>query len=240
MGISSGPPEVTVIAPVYRNAETLEDLTGQLRQALAPLVRDFEVLFVNDASPDHSAVVLKRLAAEHRFVSVIDLERNIGQHEAIFAGLRQAAGSSVVVMDADLQDPPEAIGAMYERLRSGHCEAVFAARVGRYQSLPRMMGSWLYRALLRILTGVPSGAGGYVIMTRKLVERLLEFDCERRYLVGMIGCTGLPVSSIPVERRFRAAGGSAYSAMQRIRVASSNLICVWQCRWSQWTRHKQA
>jgi glycosyltransferase involved in cell wall biosynthesis len=226
-------PEVTVVVPVYRNARTLPELCRRLHTALAPGAASYELLFVDDACPEGSLAVLEKLARGDSSISVVALQRNTGQQRAVLAGLRLARGRVVVVMDADLQDPPEAVPLLLDGLRHGFA-AVFAGRRGSYESAPRLVTSRLFKRALHLLCGVPADAGIFVAMNRQLVRMLVSFHAPRPYLVGMIGCTGLPVSSVPVERAPRADGPSAYTSWMRFKTGL--LALMWVMIWRLGTR----
>src|SRR5438067_1542306 len=158
---------LTVVLPVYRNADTLPALHAALHRVLDAQPLDYELLFVDDACPAGSLRVLESLAARDPRVAVLALDRNVGQHRAILAGVELARGARIVVMDADLQDPPEAIPALLARLAQGP-DAVFAGRRGRYESPPRLLSSWLLKRLLWLLCGLPPDAGAFLAIHREL------------------------------------------------------------------------
>jgi glycosyltransferase involved in cell wall biosynthesis len=220
-------PELSVVVPVYRNAATLAALHLRLRAVLEPLA-PFEVLFVDDGCPEGSRAVLERLATDDPRVAALVLDRNVGQHRAVLAGLACARGEWVVVMDGDLQDPPEAIPDLL-RAASGGARAVFAGRRGAYESAGRLATSRLFKRLLHRLCGVPVDAGLFVLLHRSLVRRLLELGGPRPFVVAMIGCTGLPSVSIPVSRLPRPSGASSYNGWDRLRSAAAAL--VWVALW---------
>lgn len=215
-------PDVTVVVPVYRNRATLRRLHRRLVEALEGNGQEFEVLFVDDACPEGSLEVLRSLSAEDPRVSVLSFYRNVGQQRALMGGLASALGDRVVVMDADLQDPPEAVPRLLARLERGSA-AVFAGRRGRYESSARHLTSRLFKEALHRLSGVPADAGAFVAMDRRMVDRLLAFRESRPFLVAMIGATGLPVDSIPVRRSPRLNGRSAYSVPRRLATAGGAL-----------------
>ncbi len=210
-------PPVSVVVPVYRNAETLEELHRRLDAALGAAGVDFELVFVEDACPAGSLAVLRRLEALDPRVGVLPLPRNVGQHAAVLRGLARARGRAVVVMDADLQDPPDAVPALLARLAQGPA-AVFAGRRGRYESLGRLATSRLFKRALHVLLGLPADAGMFVAMDRRMVERVLAMDASRPFVVAMIGCAGLPLDSLPVARAPRPSGRSAYRSWRRLAV----------------------
>lgn len=224
-------PGVTVVVPVYRNTETLAELHRRLRLVLESGSLRYQIIFVDDACPDGSFVVLEKLAEIDPSVMVLALERNLGQHGAVLVGLRYAEGECVVLMDADLQDPPEAIPELLETLRGGPA-AVFAGRRGRYESAFRLFTSRVFKRLLNLLCGVPTDAGMFVAMHRQMVVCLLSFDEPGPSVVAMIGCTGLPLASIPVLRVERPTGRSAFSFRKRLRTACLAIIWVLWWKWA--------
>ncbi|MDO8671768.1 MAG: glycosyltransferase family 2 protein, partial [Dehalococcoidia bacterium] len=223
-------PEITVVVPVYRNSATLRELYSRLRQTLSARQLSYEIVFVDDACPEASLDVLREIALADERVAVLVLERNVGQHRAVLAGLSQAQGQYIVVMDADLQDPPEAIPALLSKLKEGYA-AVFAGRRGRYESRMRLFTSVLFKRLLALLSGVPPDAGMFVAMNRQMADSLLTFDASKPFVVAMIGCTRLPLTSIPVRRTQRHDGRSAYSSWKRFKTGCLALLSVVSWRW---------
>ena len=220
------PVAVSVVAPVYRNAETLAPLYERLVRALAPLSHDFELVFVDDCCPAGSPDVLRVLAARDPRVQVLTLPQNGGQHRAVMEGLAVARGSAVVVMDADLQDPPEAIPMLLAALEHQDVRAVFAGRRGRYESAGRLATSRVFKRALRTMTGLPVDAGMFVALDRRLVDTVLAMPVRRPFLVAMIGCANVAVAWIPVERDSRAIGRSGFSSWKRLTTGLSALHLV--------------
>lgn len=226
-------PDLSVVVPVYQNAETVTPLAERLERVLVAEGLSYEIIFVDDACPAGSLHVLGGLARRDPRVAVVSLERNEGQHRAVLAGLKRARGRAVATMDADLQDPPEALPAMLRQLGEGYA-AVFAGRRGRYESRARLLTSRLFKTLLHRLSGVPADAGMFVVMTRPMVASLLACRERRPFVVALIGASGLPVSSIPVERFPRPGGASTYSSWMRLttgcRALGSALLAKWATR----------
>lgn len=226
--MGSAPPEdpyISVVVPVYRNRKTLRDLYRRLCRVLDSQMRPYELLFVDDACPEASLEVLEALAGSDPRVGVLALARNVGQQRAVLAGLRYARGRCAVVMDADLQDPPEAIPALLAGLQQG-AAAVFGGRRGRYESVPRLLTSRLFKGLLHLLCGVPTDAGLFVAMNRRVIEGVLDLGGAHPHLVAMIGCIGLPLASTPVRRAPRPSGRSAYTSWARFKTAYRALAWV--------------
>jgi len=222
--------DLSIVVPVYRNEETLETLAGRLTDTLKPLAVRFEIVFVNDASPDRSQEVLCEIARKHTAVEIVELNENIGQNRAVLTGLTRASGRFALIMDADLQDPPEAIPALWRTIQETGCAAVFARRRGKYESFPRRLSSYIFKTGLRLVCGIPRDAGLFVLIGRNMIKRLLAFDTQNPYVVAMIACTGLPTVSIPVPRAMREKGTSAYTLGKRLRVGwnAGKWVLAWK------------
>lgn len=223
-------PEISILVPVYRNKDTLCDLYRRLRDVLDMHSLTFEMLFVDDACPEGSLAVLEELVQHDPRVAVLVLKRNMGQQRAVLVGLKHVRGESVVVMDADLQDPAEAIPWLLSKMQEGPA-AVFGGRRGQYESPFRLLTSRLFKKLLHLLGGVPEDAGLFVAMNRQMVERLLAFGEPKPFVLALIGCTGLPLASIPVVRAQRPIGHSAYTFWNRLKIGCLAIAWVfaWKC-----------
>ena len=218
--------EICVVVPVYRNAATVGELWRRIRDACGEHGIGVCVLFVDDASPDSSLDTLRSLAAEDDRIGVIALQRNLGQNGAVVAGLAHAVGRAVVIMDADLQDPPEAI----PRLVAGLTDfpVVFGGRRGTYQSRWRMLASHVFKRLLWVASRmrIPPDAGLFVALRGDVAEKVLASCGSHPYLVAAIARTGSAMTSVPVPRARRDGGPSAYGASELARVAWCALAAV--------------
>jgi len=211
---------LSVIAPAYRNAGTLPELHRRVKSAAGG--SGLQLILVDDASPDDSRRVISELAARDPDVEPIFLARNVGQHAAVLEGMRRARGSWTVVMDADLQDPPEAIPALLQAAADDDVDVVFAGRRGRYESRLRLLTSRLFKRTLAVATGLPSDAGMFFVANRRSVEVLTKMKGATPFVVAMIGHSGLRTRSIPVQRD-RAPAGSSYTPVMRLRSAIRGL-----------------
>ena len=218
-------PDISVVIPVYRNAPTLKALNDRLNRLFASSDLSHEIIYVEDASPDDSLAVLERIAQQDRHVAVISLVENEGQQGALLTGLSHARGDRIVTMDADLQDLPEAISELMVKQAEGF-DVVFAGRRGHYTSWLQYLTSWIFKALLHMLCGIPSDAGLFLIMNRELKQQLSEMNPARPYILGMIGCTGATMTSIAVKRAPRPIGESAYTVFKRLQLAYYGLSMV--------------
>lgn len=211
---------LSIVIPVYTNAPTLSELHRRLSAVLQHVTDRYEILFVDDACPANSITVLRELSANDEHVVVLRLAANVGQNRAVLTGLAQVRGDVAVVMDADLQDPPEAIPALLAAL-TADVAAVFAGRRGAYEGRKRLITSWLFKHSLYLLSGgrIPPDAGLFVAMRREMIVSLLAFDIPQPYVVGLIGRTQLPLRSIPVLRHANDERTSAYTARKRLVLA---------------------
>ena len=219
---------VAVVVPVYGNEPTLRPLTARLAAALDG--RDWRLRLVIDASPDDSAAVARALVAGEPRIAVTELSANVGQHRALAHGLAEERDAEVwVCLDADLQDPPEAVPLLLDRLAGGDVGAVFAGRRGAYESGFRRLTGTLHRRLAARLTGLPADAGAFLVMgpaVRRAVLRAVGAGAPS-VVLAVAGSTE-PVASLPVTRDVRPTGRSAWTGRARLRQSARSL--AWAVR----------
>jgi len=210
-------PTLTVVVPVFGNATRLPELAARLGRAVGN--RPYELLFVDDASPDAARTVIRRLAEEDPRVGGLGLHENVGQNTAVLAGLAHARGGAVVVMDGDLQDPPEAVPALLSALERNGADAVFATRRGRYESRLRLAGGRLLKRVLWALTAgaMPPDAGLFLIVRRPVAARVVATAGSDPYVLVLVARAASSVATVPVERG--PSHGSSYTSSMRVRVA---------------------
>jgi polyisoprenyl-phosphate glycosyltransferase len=216
---------ISVVIPVYNCEECLRSLCQRLEAVLSALPADHEIILVEDRGLDGSWAVIRELARQMSAVRGLRLSRNFGQHAAITAGIARSTGSHVVVMDCDLQDPPEVIAELYERAREG-IDVVFARRSHRQQSAWRRVASSLYfRFLNRFGDTLLYGSHGtFSIVTRKVADaflRLGEIDRDYLYALRWLGFTSAEVDYQQAERAF---GKSSYTLTGLVRQAVLGLL----------------
>mgnify|MGYP002778981966 CR=1 FL=1 len=220
---------IAAVAPVYRNAATLAPLADRLAVALTG--RDWVLRLVVDACPEGSADEARRLAAADDRVRATVLPVNGGQHAALARGLAAEADADVwVCLDADLQDPPEAVPLLVDRLVTGGLGAVFAGRRGTYESRLRRATGTLHRRVAARLTGLPPDAGAFVALDRTVRTTVVSEVLAGRApsVVLAVARARRPVVSLPVERAVRPAGRSAWTAGARLRQSARSL--AWAVR----------
>ena len=219
---------ISVVIPVFNNRATLAELSDRIRRTIEP-DRMLELILVDDCSADDSWSVIDEIARDSpaRIVA-IRTPHNLGQHPAILVGLQRARGAWCAVLDADLQDRPEAIADLLGA--AAGFDVVFAGRRGRHQGRVRLLTGWLYRGLLGMVSGTPADAGTFCVLRRGAVERILALPVTTPSLIAMIGLARLRAKSLPVERARRPAGHSAYSTGLRLVLAWRMLRCVFEYR----------
>lgn len=213
-------PVLSVVSPVYGCAGCLEALCERIVAAVAPSGIDFEIVLVCDASPDDAWARIVEIGARDPRVRGLRLSRNFGQHPAITAGLAHARGDWVVVMDCDLQDPPEAIPALRAAVRPG-LDAVVVQRKARKDGPLKRGFSRAFYATLSWLTGDrhdPETAN-FGIYSRRLVDAVLGMPESGRFFPLLVRWTGLPRTTIAIEHADRASGRSGYSLRGLLRLA---------------------
>jgi dolichol-phosphate mannosyltransferase len=217
--------ELSVVIPVYGCGGCVQALHERLSDALAPLVPDFEIVFVDDRSPDGAWATLAQIAASDTRVKALRLSRNFGQHAAITAGLANSDGRFTVVMDCDLQDPPEQIPHLYAKALEGY-DVVLTRRPRRRQPLLRRITGSLYFRLRKALVGgsLENNMPNLSILSRKVVDAFLTVrDRDRQYLL-IVDWLGFRQAVIDVTQDERYAGRSAYGFGALLRVAIDGIF----------------
>jgi polyisoprenyl-phosphate glycosyltransferase len=214
-------PQLSWLAPLYRTRAFVEPLCARIDAASAALGLRHEIVLVDDACPERSAEEAARIAPRHP-LRLVRLERNGGQDAALHRGLAECRGEWIVMLDADLQDPPEAVQWLWPDARAG-TEVVFANRHGAYEGRARLITSWLYRRLAGQLGRLPAGAGLFVLLHRR-VAKVVAAAPLGGSLLATIAAVPARRSSVPVRRDVRASGQSAYRGLARTRKALRTLF----------------
>jgi dolichol-phosphate mannosyltransferase len=213
--------ELSVIIPVFNEESNILALHQRLTKTLVSLNLPYELIFVNDGSIDRSIFLLKGLATNDTRVKFIDFSRNFGHQVAVSAGLEKCNGEKIVIIDADLQDPPELITSLYTKLNEGF-DVVYAKRISRKGEtwLKRQTASWFYRMLKKITNvEIPLDTGDFRIMTRKIVDILKTMPERHKFLRGQIAWVGFNQSFLEYEREERMAGSTGYTYQKMLRFA---------------------
>jgi glycosyltransferase involved in cell wall biosynthesis len=211
---------ISVVAPVFNEHSTLPELHRRLTEVLAPL-GPYEIVLVDDGSIDGSWDTLLELAARDSHLRLLRLSRNFGHQAALSAGLDAARGEAIVLMDADLQDPPELIPQLVAKWREGF-DVVYAIR-GAREGEPRLRLasiSVFYRLLYRITaTEIPQNVGDFRLLSRRAADAITAMPERARFLRGMTSWIGFRQTGVQYTREARYAGESKYPARKLIRLA---------------------
>lgn len=218
--MSSGRPLVSYVVPVYREEGNLDLLHERLSAALEQVDVDAELIFVNDGSTDDSLARLVALSERDERVVVVDLARNVGHQIALTAGIDRASGDAVVIMDADLQDPPEVSIDLIREWQDGW-DVVYAQRRTRKDGLFKRATASLFYRLLGTLSEVeiPRDTGDFRLIDRAVVEQLRQYGERSRFLRGMISDVGFRQKAVLFDRDARHVGESGYPLRAMIRFA---------------------
>ena len=222
---NSAQPELSVVLPVYNEAENISLLYDRLVAVLQRENLDFEILFVDDGSNDESVQKLNDLEASDERVHIIGLARNFGHQIAITAGLDFARGKAVAIMDADLQDPPEVLPNFIRKWREGH-DVVYAVRAQRKEGWLKQLSYKAFYRLLRHVSNIeiPLDAGDFCLMDRRVVDLLKSMPERNRFVRGIRSWVGLRQVGVPFERHARYAGTSKYTVGRLMLLALDGLI----------------
>lgn len=216
---------VSIVVPCYQEEPVLAQTHSRLTRAAATLAADYEIVYVDDGSRDGTLAILRDLQRADPRVRVVALSRNFGHQVAISAGLDAAGGDAVVVIDADLQDPPELIPELVARWREGN-EVVYGSRTARRgETAARLWITGLYYRTLGRWSDVamPAEAGDFRLLDRRVVDVLNAMPERDRYVRGMVSWVGFRQRSVPYVREARAAGRGHYSLARLARLGIDGL-----------------
>lgn len=218
-------PEISVILPMFNEAEVAEAAVRAVLDVLAGCTASAEVVCVNDGSRDATADVLARLAASDPRVVTAELSRNFGKEAAVLCGLALASGQAVVLMDADLQHPAAVLPALVARWRDGFdvVEAVKSSR-GEESLGYRLFAALFYGLLSRAVGRDMHGASDFKLLDRQVVDAVLACPERNRFFRGLVAWVGFRVAQVPFEVQARAAGTSKWSLRGLVRYALHNLV----------------
>ncbi|KAA9331345.1 glycosyltransferase family 2 protein [Hymenobacter busanensis] len=213
--------DLSIVIPIYNEEANIPTLYQRLRGVVEPMGVSCEYIFVNDGSRDRSLALIHELAARHANVRYIDFSRNFGHQIAVTAGLDLSQGAAVVIIDADLQDPPELIVPLYQKLREGY-EVVYAKRRRRQgeSAMKLFTAKLFYRILARITSiSIPVDTGDFRIISRKVVEALKQMPEQNKFLRGQISWIGYRQTYVEYDRAERAGGETGYTYRKMMRLA---------------------
>jgi polyisoprenyl-phosphate glycosyltransferase len=220
-------PLVSVVVPCFNEAEGIHETHRRLSRMLVDLDEfDYEIVYVDDGSRDSTPALLRDLQAGDPRVRVVYLSRNFGHQFAVTAGLAHTAGDAVVIMDADLQDPPEVVPEMLERWRQGY-EVVYGVRTDREgETRFKLLTARLFYRLIRRLsdTEIPLDTGDFRLLDRRVVQAIVAMPERDRFVRGMVSWVGFRQIGVPYRRAARFAGTTKYPLAKMVRFAVDGLL----------------
>jgi polyisoprenyl-phosphate glycosyltransferase len=211
---------ISVVVPVYKSKETLDELVLEVENNLKKIGNHYEIILVNDACPDNSWVKIVEICDKNKHVVGINLSRNFGQHYAISAGLKESKGEWVVVMDGDLQDVPSEIPNLFNKTAEGF-DIVQAKRTNRQDAFLKIIYSKLFYLFLSFMTdrNYDSSVANFGIYSRKVIDMINSMPEKFRIFPIMVSWIGFNSISIPVKHSSRKAGKSSYNFKKLRRLA---------------------
>ncbi|MFA1821946.1 glycosyltransferase family 2 protein [Virgibacillus oceani] len=218
-------PLISIVVPVYGCETCLKELCSRLDETLKSIPADYEIILVNDASPDDAWTTIKALHENNTYIKGIDLARNYGQHHAITAGLDAANGDWVVVMDCDLQDQPEEIPKLYEKALEGY-EVVFGKRAQRQDNWLKKKASQLFYRIYDYFTGASTDhtVANFSIISRKVVRGFRRINEQNRFYPLFIQWMGYKTASVEINHSERKQGKSSYNIKKLVSLGTDAII----------------
>jgi glycosyltransferase involved in cell wall biosynthesis len=213
--------DLTIVLPVYNEEGNIQGLFKRTKSILDELGLTYEILFINDGSSDNSLKIIRELVQDNQPVSFIDFSRNFGHQIALTAGLDHAKGDAIVIMDSDLQDPPEVIKDLYRKYKEGY-EVVYARRRSRHGEnfLKKLTARWFYRLLQKITSfEIPIDTGDFRILDKKVAMIIRQMPEYSKFVRGMIAWVGFRQTYIEYDRGERKSGSTGYPLRKMVRLA---------------------
>lgn len=217
---------ISVVIPIFNEVLNINNLYKRLVNTLTSLDIDYELIFVNDNSKDESLLLIKELTTVNSKVKYIDFSRNFGHQIAVSAGLEHSKGDYVVIIDADLQDPPELILDLYAKMNEGY-DVVYAKRRSRKdRSILKKMAYKSFYKILSLISqiDIPLDTGDFRMMKRNVVNELLKMNESNKFLRGQIAWIGFNQTFVEYDRDVRAAGEPGYTYYKLFKLALDGII----------------
>jgi len=216
---------LSVVIPTYRSEDNLPALVKRLEDVFSRLIYKHEIIFVNDDSPDNTMSVLREICSKNSNIKLISLSRNFGQQVAISAGLQYAKGDAVIIMDDDLQDPPEFIPELIKKWEEGY-EVVYAIRKSRQEYFFKKLAYKLFYKILSKLSNIqiPKDSGDFGLIDRKIVTIINNMPERDRFVRGLRAWVGFKQVGVEYDREARYKGKPAYSFLKIVKLSMDGLL----------------
>jgi len=217
--------EISVVIPVRDEEKSISDLIRRISSSINGLHKTFEIIFVTDINRDNTINLLEKYSEENTNIKTLKLSNGFGQHVAVMAGLDHCIGSSIVIMDGDLQDYPEDIPLLFNKLCEGY-DIVYAVKEKKNDNLFRNLSSWAFNSLMNSLSDIKlsSNSSMYRIISRKALEEIRRFREYEPSLTYIFSFINLPTTTVKVRSGTRQHGETKYSLFRLLSFAASSLI----------------
>jgi len=205
--------KVSFVIPCYRSAKTLPKVIAEIEDTMVKLEKyEYEIVLVNDCSPDNTFEVIRNICAEKDYVKGVNFAKNFGQHAALMAGLRETSGDYVVCLDDDGQTPADEVDKLFTKLDEGF-DAVYASYAHKKHSLFRNLGSKVNEIMTRIMLGKPKELfiSSYFAVKRYIVEDMIRYENSYPYVIGLVLRATRNITNVEVNHREREEGASGYT-----------------------------
>lgn len=212
---------LSVVIPAYNEEAVIEQCHERVSKAAAAITHDYEIIYVNDGSQDNTQDILDKLAKNDPHICLIRLSRNYGKEIALSAGLDQTGGDIAIILDADLQDPPELMSTFVEHWQQGY-DVVYGQRIQRDGEtwLKKKTASLFYQLINRISDiDIPKDTGDFRLMSRRSIDSLARFREQHRFMKGLFAWVGYPQKAVPYRRDARVAGTTKWNYFQLFNLA---------------------
>lgn len=219
-------PLISIVSPVYLGEKMVNVLVERIEQSMEAITEDYEIILVNDASPDNSWAMITRECETDKRVKGVNLSRNFGQHYAITAGLHFASGEWVIVMDCDLQDRPEEIPRLWQKSQDGNWHIVYARRAQRQDTKLKKLSSTLFHKVFDWLSGMKTdkAIANFGIYSHQVIEAYNEMPEAARSFGTLINYLGFRHTTIDVQHSNRMEGKSSYNLHKLLKLAFDLMI----------------
>lgn len=217
---------ISVVVPIYNEEESLRECNNRLLNVLDNIQSDYEIIYVNDGSKDTSLTILKELAKNNKKIKVLSFSRNFGHQAAVSAGIEHSKGDCVVLIDGDLQDPPELISDMISKWNEGF-DVVYGKRSKRNGEtwFKKISAKMFYRTINQVSDiDIPKDTGDFRLMDRRVVDAFLKMPEKNRFIRGMVSWVGFNQVAIEYERDKRYAGITKYPIKKMIKFAKDGIV----------------
>lgn len=216
---------LSIVIPIYNEEMNIEELYNRLKKTERSFTNSFEIIFTNDGSTDNSLYILKTLASANKNVKIIDLSRNFGHQIAIKAGLSFATGDATIIMDGDLQDPPELVERLTKKWQEGYHVVYAIRRTRKERFLLRFLYASFYR-LLKMMSkiSIPLDAGDFCLIDKKIVDILIAMPESNPFIRGLRSWTGYDQAGIEYDRQKRFKGRAKYTFLKLLRLALDGIL----------------